>query len=144
MQGVFVEHHAWWMRKHGKDRAQIAALAAFKPLRRFVQGLLESELDPKPGVDWHDTAQEALGDMILYLMSYCHAGCLPWVPPVLVWEFATADEAVAALARTFAALLSAGAHREALYNAVAVVLGACRLCCVDPEEAARRSLRKCR
>lgn len=138
---IVAEHRIWWDEHRAGEASDLPALGLFKALRNFVHPLLDSRYNPRPGVDWHGEAEEALGDAFMYLCSVGHAAALGLRAPRGKLLYLTAEEAAAGMAEAFAALSNMQTQHNLDWT-VAAILAACKVCAVDSEVACRRALCK--
>lgn len=142
-ESIHREHREWWSRNRAGEASDLPALGLFKALRNFAHPLLQSRYKPRPGIDWHGQAEEAIGDMFMYLCSVAQAADLRMAGESNPWTLLSAEEAAAYTAEKIAYLVR-DQIQENLSWAVAAVLDLCRVCVVDPEVACRRALCKLR
>jgi hypothetical protein len=137
------QHKAWWK----PEPPDIPAMGLFKALRNFIHHVLKSRQNPPIGVDWHAHAEEALGDMFMYLMSVSHAcNKTLTLPKEVEYGNAPAEELVILLSNSFHDLLHDAVYAylldRPLVHAMRVVCISCKVCAVDPMKAIERCLAK--
>lgn len=138
-------HKRWWDVNRLDELALFPAYGLFKALRNFVHQLLDAVQRPRIGADRRQRAAEAIGDMFMYLFSVSHAvGVAPVEPKHAA--VIDVDMACAAVARSFAAVLTSAVERRSprmpLLIACEAVADLAEACAVTVADALAASISK--